>query len=404
MPVYQFRGRRYDTGGMIAGERTAASKQTLAAALRSEQIMPISITEKGKEFALPRLRPGGVSGKELALFTRQFSVMLDAGMPLVQCLSIMADQQENKTFQKVLNQVRQDVEGGATLADAMRKHPKIFDTLFVNMVAAGETGGILDVILHRLSTFVEKIVKLKRALISASIYPSIIVLVAIVIVIVIMIWVIPIFATLFEGLGASLPLPTRIIIRISSIMGQLLLPVLLLVGIAVFGLRSYYKTDQGRLMIDRLILLLPVMGNVIRKIGIARFSRTLATLLVSGLSILEGLEITARTAGNMVIQNALLQTRKEVEEGKSLVEPMKKFDFFPPMVTQMIAVGEQTGELDQMLQKLADYYEEEADTAIANLLTLLEPLMIIFLGVVIGAIVVSMYYPIFSLIRQLSTQ
>ncbi|MBI4444764.1 MAG: type II secretion system F family protein [Acidobacteria bacterium] len=403
MPVYQFRGRRHDTGLVISGERVAQNKQLLAISLRNERIMPISIVEKGKEFSLPRLG-GRVSGKELALFTRQFSVMLDAGLPLVQCLDIMADQQENRLFQNVLHQVRQDVEGGAMLADAMRKHPKIFDTLFVNMVAAGETGGILDVILQRLSIFVEKIVKLKRAVISASIYPSVVVVVAIIIVLVILIWVIPIFATLFEGLGAPLPLPTRIVILASSLLAQFTLPAVGLMLLAIVGFRYYYKTEPGRLMVDRIILAIPLLGNVIRKIAIARFSRTLATLLSSGIAILEGLDITARTAGNLVIQNALLRVRKEVEEGKTLVEPLKKLELFPPMVTQMISVGEQTGELDQMLQKLADYYEEEADAAIANFLTLLEPLMIVFLGVVIGGIVISMYLPIFSLINILSSQ
>lgn len=399
MPTYQFRGRRYDTGGVIAGERFAQNKQSLAAALRNEQILPISITEKGKEFSLPRLG-SGVSTKELALFTRQFSVMLDAGLPLVQCLTIMSEQQENRIFQNTLHQVRQDVEGGATLAEAMRRHPKVFDSLFANMIAAGETGGILDVILNRLSTFMEKIVKLKRSVLSASLYPAMIVLVAIVMVIAIMVYVIPTFATLFEGLNAPLPLPTRITIATSRLMAQFLLPML---GLAVLGvalLRYYYSTEPGRLVIDRFLLALPIFGAVLKKVAIARFSRTLATLLVSGISILEGLEITARTAGNLLIQNALLEARKEVEGGKTLVEPLKKMDLFPPMVTQMIGVGEQTGELDQMLEKLADYYEEEADASIASFLTLLEPMMIIFLGVVIGAIVISMYMPIFSLIRH----
>lgn len=401
MPIYQYRGRRYDTGSMMTGERFAQSKENLVATLRSEQVMPISITKKGKNFSL--LLGGGVSAKELALFTRQFAVMPEAGLPLVQCLDTMADQQQNGVFQDVLHQVRQDVEGGTTLTEAMRKHPKVFDSLFVNMISAGEAGGILDVILLRLSTFIEKIVKLKRALISASIYPSIIILVAVVIVVVIMLWVIPTFATLFMGLNAPLPLATRLTIWASQLLGQLILPVLALIVLLVIGVRYAYTTEGGRLLIDRFLLSIPIFGEVLKKIAVARFSRTLATLLVSGVSILEGLEITARTAGNMVIQNALMQGRKEVEEGKTLAEPIKKAGHFPPMVIQMIAVGEQTGELDQMLEKVADYYEEEADAAINNFLTLLEPLMIVFLGVVIGGIVISMYLPIFTLIRHLST-
>lgn len=284
----------------------------------------------------------------------------------------------------------------------MRKHPKVFDRLFVNMIAAGEAGGILDLILQRLSVFTEKIVKLKRALVSASIYPSIIILVALVIVVVIMLWVIPTFATLFKGLNAPLPFPTRLTIWISSMLGKFVLPAIALIVLLVLGVRYAYSTEKGRLTIDRFLLAVPIFGDVLKKIGVARFSRTLSTLLVSGISILEGLEITARTAGNLVIQNALMQSRKEVEEGKTLAEPLKKIGLFPIMVTQMIGVGEQTGELDQMLGKLADYYEEEADAAIANFLTLLEPLMIVFLGVVIGGIVISMYLPIFTLIGHLS--
>ena len=406
MPVYQYRGRRYDSGSEMTGKRFAVNEQSLATALRAEKIMPISIKEKGtgilsKEISLPGLG-SGVSAKELALFTRQFSVMLNAGLPLVQCLEIIANQQVNKIFRSTLHDVRQDVEAGSTLAEAMRQSPKVFDTLFVNMIAAGEAAGILDVILNRLSTFMEKIVKLKRALVSALIYPLIIILVATIIVVVIMLWVVPTFATLFEGLNAPLPLPTRMVILISSMLGQLILPVLLLVVLSVVGLRYAYGTDRGRLIMDRILLAIPVLGGVLQKIAVARFSRTLSTLLASGITILEGLVITARTAGNKLIENALLQARKEVEGGKTLADPLRKFDFFPPMVIQMIGVGEQTGELDQMLEKLADYYEEEADAAIATLLTMLEPIMIVFLGGVIGGIVISMYLPIFTLIRHLS--
>ncbi len=405
MPNYQFKGRNYQNGEMVTGVRFAQNEQSLAAALRNEQIMPIVIGEQsaakgmGMDINLPS---AGVSAKDLSLFTRQFSVMLDAGLPLVQCLAILADQQEKKVFKNTLQQTRTDVEAGATLADAMRKHPKVFDDLFVSMIAAGEAGGILDVILQRLSVFLEKIVKLKRGIVSASVYPAIVILVAIVIVFVIMIFVIPVFATLFEGLNAPLPLPTRVIMGISDFLSQFIIWILLALGLGIFGMRSYYKTDSGRLAIDRLVLAIPIVGGVIRKVSIARFARTLATLLSSGIPILDGLQITADTAGNRVIMNGLTQIRKDVEEGKTLADPMRKTKVFPSMVTQIVGVGEQTGELDQMLTKLADYYEDESDAAVANLLTLLEPVMIVFLGVVIGGIVVSMYLPIFTLIGNMS--
>ncbi len=362
--------------------------------------MPISIAEKSKEMSLPF--SNRVNAKELALFTRQFSVMLDAGLPLVECLSILAEQQENKTFRSILEGIRTDVESGATLAEAMRKHPKTFDKLFTNMVAAGEAAGILDVILQRLSLFSEKNVKLKRAVVSASVYPIIIVLVAVVIVFVIMVWVIPVFATLFESLNAPLPLPTRLVMGVSSFMAQFTLPIVIGAVLLGLGFHYMYQTDEGRLRVDGVLLRVPLMGTVLKKIAISRFSRTLSTLLVSGIPILEGLDITAGTAGNVVIQNAIMSARREVEEGKALVEPLRKGKLFPPMVTQVVAVGEQTGQLDQMLEKLADYYEEEADSAISNLLTMLEPLMIIVLGGIIGGIVISMYLPIFTLIGRLA--
>ncbi len=386
----------------MLGERVAPSKQSLAAALREERIVPVSIVEKGQ--AAPKRIGGKVPAKTLALFTRQFSVMIDSGLPLIQCLSIMSEQQEHKGFKQVLGLVREDVEAGATLADSMGKHPRTFDTLFVNMVAAGEAGGILDIILRRLAIFVEKAAKLKRAVIGASIYPAVIILVAIVVIFVIMLWVIPVFATLFEGLNATLPLPTRIVMGTSSLIAQFIFPIIAVFVLTIFGFRYYYKTDGGRLVVDRTLLALPIMGTVLKKIAIARFSRTLSTLLVSGVPILEGLDITAGTAGNVVLENALLRARREVSEGKTLAEPIKKTAIFPPMVTSIITVGEQTGELDQMLEKLADYYEEEADEAVAGMLALLEPVMIVLLGGVIGVIVVSMYLPIFTLIRELATR
>lgn len=402
MPIYQYKGRRIGSGVAITGEKFAQSKQVLATLLRGEQVLPLSIKEKGKELSLPKL-PQRVKSKEIAIFTKQFSVMLDAGLPLVQCLEIIATQQENKTFANILYQVRNDVESGSTLADAMRRHPRAFDALFVNMIAAGEAGGILDVILTRLSSFIEKIIKLKSALRSAAIYPAVILTVALVVVTVILLKVIPVFATLFEGLGATLPLPTRIVLALSHVLGQFFLFAVVGLILMVVGLRYYYKTEQGRLLIDGLLLKMPVFGMVLKKISVARFSRTLSTLLSSGIPILEALDITARTAGNKVIENALLRARRAIEEGKTLIEPLKAAKVFPPMVLQMTSVGEQTGELDTMLTKVADYYDEEADVAIKNFLTLLEPLLIVFLGVVVGGIVISMYLPLFSLISKLST-
>ncbi len=402
MPTYKFKGRRFDTGALIEGERAAQSTQGLAATLRSEKIMPISINETKVKATPTAGKKGKVTSTQIAIFTKQFSVMLEAGLPLVQSLGILAEQQDSAAMAYCLDAVRADVEGGSTLAESMRKHPKVFDTLYVNMVAAGEAGGILDVILQRLSIFVEKIVKLKRSLVSASVYPSVVITVAIGIVVAIMVFVIPTFADLFKNMNATLPLPTRIVMGLSDVMATYILPILALMALIVIAGQRYYTTYSGKVRIDGLILKIPIFGAVIQKIIIARFSRTLGTLLASGISILEALDITARTAGNMVIQNALLDCRKAVQEGNTLVEPLKRANLFPSMVIQMVGVGEQTGELDQMLQKLADFYEEQADAAIADFLTLIEPLMIIFLGGIIGGIVISMYLPIFSLIGKLA--
>ena len=404
MPTFQFKGRRYDTGQIIEGSRSAQSSQALAAALRTEKVMPISINEK-KGGGGGNMRIGGppkVPAGDLAIFTKQFSVMLEAGLPLVQSLTILADQQENPTFGAALDEVRGDVEAGSTLAESMRKHPKVFDSLYVNMISAGEAGGILDVILQRLSVFVEKLVKLKRSLVSASVYPGIVITVAVGIVVAIMVFVIPTFAELFSNMNATLPLPTRMVMGLSDLMAAYIgYAVIGLIALVIAGQR-YYATESGHLRIDGLTMKVPIMGAVIKKIIIARFARTLGTLLSSGISILEAMEITALTAGNMVVQNVLMEARKQIQEGKTLAEPIKQADIFPPMVIQMVSVGKQTGELDQMLQKMADFYEEEADTAIADFLTLIEPVMIVFLGGIIGGIVISMYLPIFSLIGKLA--
>lgn len=345
---------------------------------------------------------GSVSAKELAIFTRQFSVMIDAGLPLVQCLEILASQQQNQKFAGALRGVRASVEGGATLANSLRLYPKMFDDLYTNMVEAGEAGGILDGILRRLSSYIEKSVKLKRAVTSAMIYPVAVILIAAGVIFILLWKVVPIFAELFKGLGTTLPLPTRIVITMShGVATYGWLVILSLVGVG-FLLRRYYATESGRMAIDRIVLRVPVLGLVMRKIAVARFTRTLGTLITSGVSMLEAMDITARTAGNAVIEHAILRVRAAVESGQTIVDPLRATDVFPNMVVQMIGVGEQTGALDAMLQKVADFYEDEVDAAVGDLLTAMEPLIILFLGVVVGGIVISMYMPLFSLIGKLA--
>jgi type IV pilus assembly protein PilC len=381
---------------------TANNKTELQSLLRRQQITPTRMSEKGKEFNLPSFG-GGVDSKELAIFTRQFSVMIDAGLPLVQCLEILSSQQENKTFQKVLAGTRGAVEAGSTLSAAMKQYPKVFDALYANMVEAGETGGILDTILQRLAAYIEKNVKLQRAVKSALVYPIGVLTIAAAVITLLLWKVVPVFATLFAGLGVDLPLPTRIVIGLSHFVGSIFgfLIFVAIIG-CVVGLKVWYGTRGGRMAIDTMILKLPVLGILMRKIAVARFTRTLGTLISSGVPILEGLDITAKTSGNAVIEKALTQVRKSLEEGKSLTDPLKESEVFPGMVTQMIAVGEQTGAMDAMLQKIADFYEEEVDAAVKDLLTALEPIMIVFLGLVVGGVVISMYLPLFSLIGKLS--
>jgi type IV pilus assembly protein PilC len=406
MPTYVFKGRNR-LNEVVVGERVADNREALRQILRREQVTLTSVKEKGREIGIPKI--GGrkkVRAKELSVFTRQFSVMIDAGLPLVQCLEILAQQQDNKYFQQILMQVRQDVEEGSTLAAAMGRHPRVFDQLYANMVEAGETGGILDLILQRLSTFIEKIVKLKRDIISAMIYPTAVVLMAILAVAVIMIVVIPQFQQIFIGLlgpGEQLPLPTRIVVGFSNFLaGWGGLVILVSVIATAVSIHFYYKTPGGRKNIDRLLLKVPILGEIFRKIAVARFSRTLSTLLSSGVPILQSLDITARTSGNVIIEEAIMKVRTGVERGESFVEPLKATEVFPHMVGQMIGIGEQTGALDAMLGKIADFYEQEVDSAIANLLTLIEPLLIGFLGITIGSIVIAMYLPLFTLIGKLS--
>ena len=406
MATFAYNGRTR-AGQTVTGEHIAETVEAAVAALRRDQILVTKINpvkEKAATIAKAAGKPRArkVDPKNLAVFTRQFSVMIDAGLPLVQCLEILGSQEEDKNFAGVILATRGDVEGGASLAYAMKKHPKVFDPLFTNMIAAGEAGGILDTILKRLATYIEKAVKLKGQVQSAMIYPIAVIVIATVVVGVILWKVIPTFANLFAGLGADLPLPTRVVIGLSN--GLVRFGPFLIAGLvaAGWGFRQYYATPAGRKVVDGIVLKLPILGILMRKIAVARFCRTLSTLLASGVSILEALDITARTSGNAIVEDAIMTTRKSIERGETISAPLKETKVFPSMVTQMIGVGEATGALDAMLSKIADFYEEEVDTAVAGLLTLMEPIMIAVLGAVVGGIVIAMYMPIFDMISKLT--
>jgi type IV pilus assembly protein PilC len=406
MPTFAYSGRTRG-GQNVTGERAADSMDSAVAALRREQILVTRITpSKVKEEVAKKEKAGKigkkVAAKNLAVFTRQFSVMIDAGLPLVQCLDILGSQEADKNFAAVILRTRTEVESGASLADAMRKHPKTFDALFTNMIAAGEAGGILDTILKRLAVYIEKAVKLAGQVKSAMIYPIAVIVIAGGVVAVILWKVIPTFAALFAGLGADLPLATRVVIWMSDALVRYMVFLVIGGAGAAYGLRQYYATQKGRRVIDAALLKAPILGSILRKIAVARFCRTLATLLSSGVPILDGLEITAKTAGNAIIEDAIMVTRTSIERGETISVPLKETDVFPPMVTQMIGVGEATGALDTMLAKIADFYEEEVDVAVAGLLTLLEPIMIAVLGIIVGGIVIAMYLPIFDLISKLT--
>jgi type IV pilus assembly protein PilC len=410
MPTFAYSGRTR-AGQTVTGERIADTMDAAVAALRREQIMVTRIDPakaaakaEAKAEAKPNApKPGkGVPAKNLAIFTRQFSVMIDAGLPLVQCLDILGRQEPHKNFSAVILKVREDVEGGAALADSMKRHPKTFDALYSNMIAAGEAGGILDTILKRLAVYIEKNVKLVSEVKSAMIYPVAVIVIAALVVGAILWKVIPTFASLFQGLGAQLPLPTRVVIAASDFVVAWGWLIVVGIGVAGYLVKRYYGTEGGRFAIDALMLKMPVLGNIIRKVSVARFCRTLSTLLSSGVPILDGLDITARTSGNAIIERAILTTRSGIERGETVSGPLKETNVFPSMVVQMINVGETTGALDTMLSKIADFYEDEVDAAVAGLLTLLEPVMIAFLGVVVGGIVIAMYMPIFDLISKLT--
>lgn len=401
MPNFYFKGRSR-SGEEIKGLRMADSRQSLAVALRREDVMLLEAKVK-QPFSLRDIEFGGnPKPKDLAIFTRQFSVMIDAGLPLVQSLQILGDQQENKKFQLAIRNIQREVESGNTLAAGMAMNPKIFDELYTNMVAAGEAGGILDTIFQRLSVYIEKAVKLKSALKSAMVYPASIVLVAAGVITLILWKVVPAFTELFVSMEVDLPLPTRIVIAASSFVGSFGIFILGGLGILGYLFRTYYATPKGRYNVDSLLLKLPIFGMILRKIAVARFTRTMSTLIASGVPILDCLDITARTAGNAVVEEAIFEVKKAVESGRTIVDPLKESGVFPAMVTQMIGVGEETGALEAMLNKVADFYEEEVDAAVKDLMTAMEPAMMVVLGVIVGGIVISMYLPIFSLVSQLS--
>lgn len=386
---------------MISGERMADSRQALAMALRREQVFMLDAQEKkpgGSRFQFG----GNPSPKDIAVFTRQFSVMIDAGVPLVQSIELLATTQENKKFSAALKGVQTDVESGNSLAASMKNHPKVFDDLYTNMVAAGEAGGILDTIFQRLSVYIEKNVKLKRAVQSALVYPIAVVLIASGVITLILWKVVPMFTELFNSMGVDLPLPTRIVIGASRFIGSYGIFVLIGLGILSFLLKSYYATPKGRYIVDGLLLKAPVFGPLMRKIAVARFTQTMATLIASGVPILDCLDITAHTSGNAIIEEAILNVKKAIAEGRTIVEPLKASGVFPSMVVSMIGVGEQAGALEVMLSKIAAFYEEEVDAAVGDLMTALEPMIIVVLGVTVGGIVISMYMPIFTLVGQLS--
>ena len=398
MAVFAFSGRTR-TGQTISGEMDAPNREAVVAQLRRQQVMATSVKPKASDIQIRIPGFGGkVSERDLAVVTRQLATMIDAGLPLVQCLEILASQQDNKLLKKTLHDIRQDVEGGATFSAALKRHPKIFGALYTNMVEAGEAGGILDTILNRLAAYIEKAMILKRRVKTAMFYPATIISVAVVVVIFLLLYVIPTFQQMFAGFGATLPLPTLFVLALSNFVRAYIL--FIIVGIVgmVVGIRVFNGTEGGKRTIDRILLRLPVFGPLIRKVAVAKFSRTLGTLVSSGVSILEGLDITARTAGNKIVEEAVFKARTVIAQGKTIAEPLEASGVFPRMVTQMIGVGEQTGALDRMLNKIADFYDEEVDVAVAGLTSLLEPLLVIFLGVIIGGVVIAMYLPIFKLI------
>ncbi len=396
MPIFKWEGKTLK-GSTKKGETEAPSEAAVRIHLRQQNIIPTKIVPKGKEFKLGLSVGKKVPQRSIAIFTRQLATMIDAGLPLVQSLDILASQQENKTFKNIIREIREDVEGGSTFAGALKKHPSTFDDLYTNLVVAGEEGGILDNILTRLSNYIEKAEALKKKVKSAMIYPAIIVTVAVLVVIILMIFVIPVFETMFKSAGQSLPLPTLIVLTISKFIKKYILVFIPAAILFVYLFRRFYKTEAGKTLVDRMVLKVPVFGILLKKVSVARFARTLGTLVSSGVPILDGLQIVSKTAGNRTVETAILNARASIREGETIAEPLGRSGIFPPMVIQMISVGESTGALDSMLSKIADFYDEEVDVAVSNLTSLLEPFLMVFLGVVIGGVVIAMYLPIFQM-------
>jgi len=397
MPVFQWKGKNRKNE-IKKGEMDAPDEATVKANLTRLRITPIKIKQKPKDLFenISFLQPK-VQQSDVIIFCRQFSTMIDAGLPIIQCLEILYSQQENKTFKNILKSIKESVESGETLAEALKKYPKQFDNLFVNMIAAGEAGGILDTILGRLSHYMEKAAKLKSQVKGAMIYPLITIIIAIVVIAIIMVFVIPVFKEMFEGMGGSLPLPTLIVVAMSDFVKNNILYIIGCSGLTIFAVKKYYNTEKGRILLDDLSLKLPVFGTLIRKVAVAKFTRTMSTMLTSGVAILDALDIVAKTAGNKTIEKAIYDVRSDIEEGRTMADPLSESGVFPSMVCQMIAVGESTGALDQMLAKIADFYDDEVDQAVENMTAMIEPFMLVFLGVTIGGLVIAMYLPIFKM-------
>ncbi len=396
MPIFKWEGKT-GKGAIKKGETEAPNEAAIRIHLRQQNITPTKIVSKGKEFKINLPFKRKVNQRSIAIFTRQLATMIDAGLPLVQSLEILSQQQESKAFKNIIRVIREDVEGGSTFAGALKKHPATFNDLYTNLVVAGEEGGILDNILNRLANYIEKSEALKKKVKSALIYPATIVGVAVIVVGILMIFVIPVFETMFKSSGQNLPLPTLIVVTLSKMIKKYVVIFIPAMVLLFFLLRKYYQTQNGRTVLDRLLLKLPVFGSLFKKIAVARFSRTLGTLVSSGVPILDGLTIVSRTSGNRVIETAILNARASIREGETIAEPLSRSNIFPHMVIQMISVGESTGALDSMLSKIADFYEEEVDIAVVNLTSLLEPFLMVFLGIVIGGVVISMYLPIFNM-------
>jgi len=397
MPIYLWEART-KKGEARKGEIEAEDEAAVRAQLRRQNLKAGSIKKKPKDLLenIPFLQPR-IKEKDVVVFARQFSTMIDAGLPLIQCLNILGSQEQNKTFAGVITSVKEDIEGGSTLTDALKKHPKVFDDLFVNLVSAGEAGGMLDTVLARLSAYMEKAIALKRKIKGAMTYPASILVVSIGVVVLLLVKVIPVFQELFSSMGHALPAPTQFVVDASGFMRNYILHMIGALIVFVFAFRRYYRTERGRLNIDTMILKVPVFGPLLRKVAVAKFTRTLSAMITSGVPILEGLDVVSKTAGNRLVENALMETRRSISEGKTIAEPLKETAIFPPMVVQMIGVGEATGALDTMLEKIADFYDDEVDAAVSAMTALLEPFMMVFLGVVVGGIIIAMYLPIFQM-------